>query len=101
MQRRASSLNGAVIAPVGQAARQRVHEPQWFFSGVSGARSRVVMIWARKIQFAQSSADEIGVFTGETKAGALGQVALEQWAGIHVPQRPRARAAELVQEFRE
>ena len=50
MQRRASSWNGAVMAAVGQAAMQRVQEPQRFFSGASGSSSSVVMISERKIQ---------------------------------------------------
>jgi hypothetical protein len=37
MQRRASSWNGAVIAPVGQASMQLVHLPQWLRSGSSGS----------------------------------------------------------------
>src|SRR5829696_9006869 len=50
MQRRASSWNGATIAAVGQAVKQRVQEPHRFFSGGSGSSSRVVKISDRKIQ---------------------------------------------------
>jgi hypothetical protein len=42
MQRRGSSTNGAGNAAVGQASRQRVHDPQRSASGVPGGSSSVV-----------------------------------------------------------
>ena len=95
MQRRASSWKGAVMAAVGQAAMQRVQEPQWFFSGGSGSSSRVVMISDRKNPVAQAAADEVGVLADEAETGALGQVALQQGTGVDVPKGAGGGAAEL------
>ena len=47
MHNRASSLKGAVIACVGQASMHKRHSPQERSSGVSGAKSRVVITLAR------------------------------------------------------
>ena len=50
MHRRASSVKGAGRAPVGQALRQRVQDPQRLCSGASGSSSAVVRISARRNQ---------------------------------------------------
>ena len=86
------------MALVGQAVRQRVQFPQWFFSGGSGASSKVVRISARKIQL-PTPADDVGVLAHETKAGALREVTLQQRPGVHVPERTRLRAAKLVDKL--
>src|SRR5262249_33419909 len=50
---------------------------------------------------AQAPTDEIGVFADEPHAGSLRQVAFENWAGVHIPQRACAGIAQLVDELRE
>ncbi len=57
--------------------------------------------FGEKNPVAEPAADEVGVLADEAQAGALGEVAFEQRAGVHVPQRAGSRAAELVDEFRE
>src|SRR5579864_4841810 len=40
----------------------------------------------KKDPVSQSSADEVRVFSYKSQPGSLGEVALENWAGVHVPQ---------------
>ena len=50
---------------------------------------------AQKNPVPQRSADEVGVFADEAQPGALGEIPFEQRAGIDIPERASARAAEL------
>lgn len=54
-----------------------------------------------KYPVAELAADEVGVFADEAEAGAHGQIALEERAGIGVPEGAGFRAAEMVHEFGE
>ena len=79
-------------------------------AGVDATGARAAAIFLRQVRFhfqgrddfgeegpvAKLAADEVGVSADETESGALRQVAFEQRAGIHIPERARARAAESV-----
>jgi len=60
----------------------------------------VVRISAQEI-IAQTPADKVGVLADKAQARALREVALQQGAGIYVPQRARSFAAKLIDEFGE
>ncbi len=57
------------------------------------------MISAEQNPVAESPADDVGVFADEPESGALGKIAFQHRPGVHVPQRPRFRAAELIHEL--
>src|SRR5207244_7032631 len=81
-------------------------------AGVDTTGARAAAIFLRKVRFqfegrddfgeenpvAKLAADEVGVFADETESGALRQVAFEQRAGVSIPARTRARAAESDRE---
>ena len=100
MQRRASSWNGAVMACVGQAVMQRVQEPQRFFSGASGFQFQGRQDFGEENPVAKFAADDVGVFADKAQAGALGEIAFEHRAGVHIPKRARVCAAEFIHEWR-
>ena len=99
MQSRASSWNGAVMA-----SRR---------AGRDAARAFAAMIFLRRVRFqfqrrddfrqqnpvAESPADEVGVFADEPESGTLGKIAFQHRPGVHVPQRPCFRAAQLIHEL--
>src|SRR5206468_8300805 len=47
---------------------------------------------------AELAADQVGVLADEAQSGPLRQVPFEHWPGVHVPERARARTAEVVDE---
>ena len=49
----------------------------------------------------EGTADEVGVFPGEPKTGALGEIAFEERAGIDIPETFRFWSADGVHEFGE
>ena len=49
---------------------------------------------------AELTADKVGMLADEPQPGALRQLALKQRPSVHVPQRARALAAQLVHELR-
>ena len=55
--------------------------------------------FAKQNPVAESPADDVGVFADEPKPGALGKIAFQQRPVVHVPQRPRFRAAELIHKL--
>jgi len=52
--------------------------------------------FGEKYPVAEAAADQIGVFADETETGPLGEVAFQQRAGVHIPERSCSLAAEFM-----
>ena len=50
---------------------------------------------------AELPADQVGVLADEPKTGTLPEVAFQHGTGVHIPQRPRFRATQLIYELRQ
>ena len=81
-------------------------------AGGEAAGAFAAMIFLRRVGFqfqggdnfrqenpvAEFAADDIGVLADKAQTGELGEVTLQQRAGVHVPQRARFRRAKLIHE---
>ena len=111
MAGRNSTGNGAfqLDGEVGDAAARVQLERRGDGGGGAGgeaARAFAAMILLRRVRLqferrddfreknpvAESAADEVGVLADEAETGALREVAFQQRAGVHIPERARSPA---------